>query len=168
MSSRRFDVLSILSARLVLFLLNMCVGTFHLYSSSFIVKGSFRLRLDYILGNFVNKFRPSKTKSGHRILTSGLEPGLMEYSTTSPQVFCQHATTLVVYSRALLQGNIMGFHVFSHDIGVKVYHSNGSMDSTLWAKRCLAPVAVFCQLDLGFFSSILLESRISKIWIISS
>ena len=59
-------------------------------------EGSSRLCLDYILGNLEIKFGPSETKPGHKMCTPGLEPGWMGYSTTSPQVFCQYATTLVV------------------------------------------------------------------------
>ena len=40
----------------------------------FFGEGSSRLCLDYILGNFVIKLRPSETKPGHIMLASGFEP----------------------------------------------------------------------------------------------
>ena len=55
--------------------------------SMFFWEGSSRLRLDYILGKFIIKIRPSVTKPGHRMLASGLKPRLMGYSTTSPRPF---------------------------------------------------------------------------------
>ena len=67
----------------------------------FFGKVSIRLCLDYIFG----KLQPSNTKSDHRILISGLEPGIDRIFHYISQALCEYATIRVVLkSKSCLVG----------------------------------------------------------------
>ena len=72
----KFFVFWFLVGELLLSLLNslLYIGLF--------LEDSSRLCVDFILDNFIIKFRPSKANSDHKMQTPEFESGLMKYSIT--------------------------------------------------------------------------------------